>query len=62
MIQELLKGGFDVNQQDVYGRTSLHWAAQMLDDELFTTLVNAGADIHIPSKVVSFFHQFLYYQ
>ena len=52
MIQELLKGGFDVNQQDVYGRTSLHWAAQMLDDELFTILVNAGADIHIQSKVV----------
>ena len=50
----MLKGGFDVNQQDIYGRTPLHWAAQMLDDELFTLLVEAGADIHIKSKVVSF--------
>lgn len=53
IITELLNGGFDINQKDHYGRTALHWAALMLDLDLFLLLIKHGADYHIRSLVVS---------
>lgn len=51
MIVELLRSGFEINQQDVYGRTPLHWAALLLDRDLFEMLVASGADLNIRSLV-----------
>ena len=51
MIVELLRSGFDINQQDVYGRTPLHWAALLLDRDLFEMLVASGADLTVRSLV-----------
>ena len=51
MIVELLQSGFEINQQDVYGRTPLHWAALLLDRDLFEMLVTSGADLNKRSLV-----------
>ena len=36
---ELLKSGFDINQQDAFGRTALHWSAILYDWDLLTLLI-----------------------
>lgn len=51
VVSELLSAGFDPNQPDIFGRTPLHWAALMLDWELFSMLVAKGADLHARSLV-----------
>ena len=48
---ELLKSGFDVNQQDAFGRTALHWSAILYDWDLLTLLIQNGADYSSPSLV-----------
>lgn len=51
VVTELLDGGFDINQKDIYGRTPLHWSALLLDLPLFLFLIEKGADYHIRSHV-----------
>ena len=51
IVQELITAGFDINQQDVYGRTPLHWTALVCDLDLLLLLINHGADCRIRSLV-----------
>ena len=47
IMQELIRGGGDVNKADVFGWTPLHHAAYGGDEETVKFLVGAGADINI---------------
>jgi ankyrin repeat protein len=47
IMQELIRGGGDVNKADVYGWTPLHHAAYGGNEEMVKFLVGAGADINI---------------
>lgn len=40
MVEELIRHGADVNAQNMYGRTPLHWARR----ETYPLLIQAGAD------------------
>lgn len=57
IVNELLSAGFDPNQPDSFGRTPLHWAALLLDWDLFSTLISHGSSLQARSLVPRFpFH------
>lgn len=45
MIKKLIDLGVDVNHQDCYGNTPLHYAARIKDKEIIELILNAGAEI-----------------
>lgn len=47
IIQELIRGGGDLNKADVIGWAPLHHAAYCGDEEMVKLLVEAGADMDI---------------
>lgn len=49
-IQFFINKGIDVNAQDNYGMTPLHYAMRSSNADAAITLLNAGADPNIPNK------------
>ncbi|QTM00728.1 ankyrin repeat domain-containing protein [Mannheimia sp. ZY171111] len=50
MIEHLISKGLDVNAQDCYGMTPLHYAMRSRNVEAAIALLNAGADPNIPNQ------------
>ena len=48
-----MESGYDVNEQDFFGRTPLHWACIVGNTEVVQYLVSKGADISIRTLVAS---------
>ena len=46
-LPALLDEGMDVNQQDEYGSTALHWAAQHGNVDMVNALLFRGADVRL---------------
>ncbi|THA02383.1 ankyrin repeat domain-containing protein [Rodentibacter pneumotropicus] len=49
IIELFIKLGIDVNAQDIYGMTPLHYAMQGKNVDAAIALLNAGADPNIPN-------------
>ena len=47
IIERLVEAGFDVNDQDFFGRTPLHWACLSENSHTVEYLVEHGADLTI---------------
>ena len=47
MVAVLLHHGLDINQQDIYRLTALHWAAMKNDGIAIDALLEAGISIHL---------------
>lgn len=50
MIEYLISKGLDVNAQDCYGMTPLHYAMRSKNVEAIIALLNAGANPNIPNQ------------
>lgn len=50
-ISLFVESGYDVNEQDFFGRTPLHWACIVGNTEVVQYLVSKGADISIRTFV-----------
>ncbi|WP_337790815.1 ankyrin repeat domain-containing protein [Mannheimia pernigra] len=50
MIEHLISKGLDVNAQDCYGMTPLHYAMRSRNVDAVIALLNAGADPNIENK------------
>lgn len=50
MIEHLISKGLDVNAQDCYGMTPLHYAMRSKNVEAAIALLNAGADPNIENR------------
>ncbi|MGX2987699.1 ankyrin repeat domain-containing protein, partial [Ursidibacter sp. B-7004-1] len=50
MIEHLINKGIDVNAQDMYGMTPLHYAMRSKNVDAAIALLNAGADPNIPNQ------------
>ncbi|OOF66179.1 ankyrin repeat domain-containing protein [Rodentibacter caecimuris] len=48
-IEFFIKNGVEINAQDIYGMTPLHYAMQGKNVEAAIALLNAGADPNIPN-------------
>ncbi|WP_406812299.1 ankyrin repeat domain-containing protein [Histophilus somni] len=50
MIEHLINKGIDVNAQDMYGMTPLHYAMRSRNVDAAIALLNAGANPNIPNQ------------
>ncbi len=48
LLQELIEAGEDLNAQDNFVGTALHWAALKNDIDAARLLIAAGADVNLP--------------
>lgn len=54
VLQDLLRGGADVNQTHGDGMTALHWAAELGDTEAVRMLIYAGASLTAGTRIGSY--------